>query len=66
MRTSLLDLKPVPARWAIHMDKKTTMQNGLSPRILIGRRYSQPSGTSSALDRNQQQYHISDNRPNSN
>ena len=27
------------------------------------RRYSQPSGASSASDRNQQQYHISDNRP---
>jgi hypothetical protein len=29
------DLKPVPARWAIHLGEKTTMQNGLSTRIIL-------------------------------
>jgi hypothetical protein len=59
-----LDLKPVPARWAIHLGEKTTMQNGLSTRIILIRGVIL---SDLALGQHQIQtdkkYHISDNRP---
>ena len=59
-----LDLKPVPARWAIHLGEKTTMQNGLSTRIILirGVILSDLALGQHQIETNKNIY-ISDNRP---
>ena len=64
MITTHLDLKPVPARWAIHLGKKTTMQNGLSTRrILINGVILSHLALAQHQIESNNNFHISGNRP---